>query len=316
MCKTRLQVVEPEEIKENDPKFSSKISKYELDEQMATFEMQKRDAEREFIRIRGKIRYLQYLSDNNRPKEVCPVCQNIPSDRFCVMSCGHFVCLLCMAGILKYHRHSFNCPVCRSFENAAGIYAVTCGASQTVFLRGSFSSKIDRIVETILQLRQKESDVKIIVFSHWDNILSVIGEALQENEVLYRSNRGNFANNLKEFKDFSKQITCLLMNLRAGSKGLNLTEATHVFLVEPILNPADELQAIGRIHRIGQTRPTFVHQFIVEKTIEETIHNEIINDYNKWKAKDISIKDLESLFLVRGEKIKSGGLLSDDSILY
>ena len=53
------------------------------------------------------------------------------------------------------------------------------------------------------------------------------------------------------------------MPLRRGANGLNLTEAQHVILLEPVLDPGAEAQAMKRVDRIGQTRPTCVHRFLL-----------------------------------------------------
>ena len=65
----------------------------------------------------------------------------------------------------------------------------------------------------------------------------------------------------------------LLLPLKSGAIGLNLIEANHVVMVEPLLNVGVEHQAINRVHRIGQTRETHVHRFLVEDTIEIEIAN-------------------------------------------
>ena len=63
----------------------------------------------------------------------------------------------------------------------------------------------------------------------------------------------------------------MLVSLKAGGTGLNLTAADHVFLVDPWWNPAVEDQAADRAHRIGQTRPVLVHRLVAEDTVEERI---------------------------------------------
>lgn len=71
----------------------------------------------------------------------------------------------------------------------------------------------------------------------------------------------------------------LLLLIQHGANGLNLLEAQHVVLVEPLLNPAAEAQAISRVHRIGQENKTFVHRFIVCTISSFTVILEISPDH-------------------------------------
>ena len=113
--------------------------------------------------------------------------------------------------------------------------------------------------------------------------------AAQHKQYLVRAFAGSAQREIDRFRT-DESVRVLLLPVQRGANGcalslvvarlvetdvalfvrrLNLTEATHVVLVEPLLNPALELQAINRVHRIGQTRPTHVHRFIIRDTIEE-----------------------------------------------
>jgi SNF2 family DNA or RNA helicase len=67
------------------------------------------------------------------------------------------------------------------------------------------------------------------------------------------------------------RVPVLLLSLKAGGVGLNLTKATHVVHYDRWWNPAVEDQATDRAHRIGQTRPVQVHRLIAEGTLEDHI---------------------------------------------
>ena len=95
-----------------------------------------------------------------------------------------------------------------------------------------------------------------------------------------------------------------LISLKAGGFGLNLTEASYVFLVDPWWNPAVEQQAIDRTHRIGQDQQVFAYKMICKDTIEEKIlaiqekklavSQDIIHTESGF-IKKLSPKDIEGL---------------------
>ncbi|XP_059615593.1 E3 ubiquitin-protein ligase SHPRH [Phlebotomus argentipes] len=308
MCKSRLEAIHPGELEKGEKKSSTQIFFYELDDAAEQFKSDLQMAEKEFVRIWGVLKYLKHLQKNSGP-EVCPICTQVPEEKYSVLECGHHLCMICMVQMRKFHRHFLTCSVCRYQQKYKDVYYVTLNrieAAQEVCVKGEHSNKICDMIKLILTLVKNEPDVKILVFFHWDAILSVLKSALEENGVKYVSAKcSKFNQAIKEFKDQSLGITCLLLPLAYGSKGLNLVEATHVILLEPILNPGEEKQAIGRVHRIGQTKPTFVHRFIVLGTIEETIYKTISSDTTgKWAARNVTTENLMELFeLPSGEEV-------------
>ena len=84
---------------------------------------------------------------------------------------------------------------------------------------------------------------------------------------------GILINLLAGTKPLMIPVSAFFISLKAGGVGLNLTDADYVFIIDPWWNPAAELQAEGRAHRIGQDKQVFVYRFITADTIEEKIRN-------------------------------------------
>ncbi|KAJ7099632.1 SNF2 family N-terminal domain-containing protein [Mycena crocata] len=114
--------------------------------------------------------------------------------------------------------------------------------------------------------------VKTVVFSQWTSMLDKIEDALEAAGIRYdrldgtmkRDDRTRAMDALKH----DPACEVLLVSLKAGGVGLNLTAAQRVYLMDPYWNPAVENQAVDRIHRLGQTRPVTTVKLIIENSIE------------------------------------------------
>ncbi|PSR79191.1 SNF2 family N-terminal domain-domain-containing protein [Coniella lustricola] len=134
----------------------------------------------------------------------------------------------------------------------------------------AFTTKIDNLVRHLLWLRENDPGAKSIIFSQYAEFLSVLAVVLRSHKIGFSSFEK--PNGIEAFKE-DPSVECFLLHARAHASGLNLVNASHVFLCEPLINPALELQAIARVHRIGQEQETTVWLYIVDGTVEESIYN-------------------------------------------
>ncbi|KAG5977515.1 hypothetical protein E4U55_006734 [Claviceps digitariae] len=134
----------------------------------------------------------------------------------------------------------------------------------------SFTTKVDMLVRHLLWLRKSDPGAKSIVFSQYRDFLHILRNAFRRFHIGHASI--DDPNGISSFKQ-DAAIEVFLLHARAHSSGLNLVNASHVFLCEPLLNTALELQAIARVDRIGQQRETTVWLYLVSGTVEESVYN-------------------------------------------
>ena len=114
---------------------------------------------------------------------------------------------------------------------------------------------------------------KILVFSSFVTHLKLFSDALEERNTRFSMLTGASTNRKKIIESFQNDPAnrVFLISLKAGGVGLNLTSADYVFILDPWWNPAAELQALSRAHRIGQDKNVFVYRYITSGTLEEKI---------------------------------------------
>ncbi|CAL8273482.1 unnamed protein product [Merluccius merluccius] len=213
--------------------------------------------------------------------EECSVC--LESVRLPVIThCAHVYCRPCIAQVVASEREMARCPLCRSDLTISQLVEVPPEELEgeedgARCERWRTSSKVEALLGNLLRLRSEDHSIKCLVVSQFTRFLSILETPLREQGFSFVRLDGTLSQKRRAqvIQDFQSSApdspVIMLLSLKAGGVGLNLTAASHVFLMEPAWNPAAEEQCIDRCHRLGQTRKVFVTKFIVKDSVEENM---------------------------------------------
>ena len=152
-------------------------------------------------------------------------------------------------------------------------------------------TKCKRLVADLVALQAEEPDFHAVVFTQYDEMQRTLVEAVK---TASRSggelSAGGKAPALRIF-EFNKKTApttrhkriaefqnssapggrVFIFTVATAAVGITLTAATRVYLMEPMADPAQEVQAAGRIHRLGQTQDIFIRRYCFRDSIEEAV---------------------------------------------
>ncbi|KAG0258506.1 DNA helicase rad5 [Mortierella polycephala] len=171
------------------------------------------------------------------------------------------------------------------------------------------SAKLDALMRHLNHVRKSEPGTKSVVFSQFMGMLDLTEAILERDGFEFLRLDGTHSQvsrerTLEAFRTSDHPASVILISLRAGGVGLNLTAANRVYMLDPWWNYAIEAQAIDRVHRIGQTKPVVVKRFIIQNSVEEKIlsiqnrKNALVSGLGmtKMEAQGARMEDLQEIF--------------------
>ncbi|KAF9439014.1 DNA helicase rad5 [Entomortierella beljakovae] len=257
--------------------------------------------------------YLQ-LRDNKGEKGECPVCRQGPISEADLIEYSTSVATGDNTDPITRERTDVTAGNTLGFEaiESTDDSNSVNGSNRVVQIRRNnfkSSAKLDALIHSLNHVRKMEPGTKSVVFSQFTGMLDLAEAILERDGFKYlrldgTHNQASRERTLESFRIPNHPATVILISLRAGGVGLNLTAASRVYMMDPWWNYAIESQAIDRVHRIGQTKPVVVKRFIIQGSVEEKILS-IQNRKNalasglgmtKIEAQGARMDDLQEIF--------------------
>jgi SNF2 family DNA or RNA helicase len=221
---------------------------------------------------------------NFNEEENCIICYDTMTSPI-LTPCGHLFCNNCIQTCLKMKPE---CPMCKSNVTSDKLVEIKKKKNNKVEEKSNllvnpliikYGTKLGKLIQMTRTLLSQ--DARIIIFSQWDDMLSLIGKSMGENGIDCSFISGNvYCKNkaINRFKMGGNNNSVILLSLAKSASGTNLTEATHIIIVEPIDEKKENIkaiegQAIGRAVRLGQKQVIKVIRILCKDTIEEEIFN-------------------------------------------
>ena len=169
------------------------------------------------------------------------------------------------------------CPLCKTPLQSKDVYPVikNTATKEELTSINMYGTKMAFLIKYLTELITESPDNRIIVFTQWEKMMKLVSRVLTNNDVKHVTIQGNahvMANRIRRFK-VDKDIRIIILSSGHCSSGSNLTEASHIVLLDTLNETKEnakaiEKQAIGRANRIGQNKTVKVKRIIMEDTIE------------------------------------------------